>query len=164
LRRLENGAYAAALALLCMAPFYLGQYELSLLGRFLAMGILALGIALVWGNGGILTLGQGVFFALGGYAIAMHLKLVALGAGSLPDFMEWTRASAVVLGPVPQRRLLDRRRADRAHGRGRPAGLAGFSSPRRRSLFRYYHPGARAGFHHFRDQPATIHRRLQWSD
>jgi urea transport system permease protein len=57
------------------APLYLPAYELSLLGRFLALAVLALGISLIWGTGGILSLGQGVFFALGGYAIAMHLKL-----------------------------------------------------------------------------------------
>ena len=72
-----------------LAPLYLGGYELSLLGRFLAMGILAMGIALVWGNAGILPLGQGLFFGLGGYAIAMHLKLAALSPGDIPDFMQW---------------------------------------------------------------------------
>jgi urea transport system permease protein len=59
------------------------------LGRFLAMGILAMGITLVWGNAGILPLGQGLFFGLGGYALAMHLKLAALSPGDLPDFMQW---------------------------------------------------------------------------
>jgi urea transport system permease protein len=72
------------------APLYLPPYELSLLGRFIAMAILALGISFVWGTGGILTLGQGVFFGLGGYAIAMHLKLAGADAGALPDFMQWS--------------------------------------------------------------------------
>jgi urea transport system permease protein len=72
------------------APLYLPAYELSLLGRFLALAVLALGISLIWGTGGILSLGQGVFFALGGYAIAMHLKLAGADPGSLPDFMQWS--------------------------------------------------------------------------
>ena len=77
------------------APFYLPPYELSLLGRFIAMAILALGISFVWGTGGILTLGQGVFFGLGGYAIAMHLKLAGADAGGLPDFMQWSGLTAL---------------------------------------------------------------------
>jgi urea transport system permease protein len=81
--------YAAALLLLVLAPLYVGPYNLSLLGRFLAMGILAIGIALVWGNAGILPLGQGLFFGLGGYAVAMHLKLASLSPGEIPDFMQW---------------------------------------------------------------------------
>jgi urea transport system permease protein len=77
------------------APLYLPAYELSLLGRFLAMAILALGISLIWGTGGILSLGQGVFFALGGYAIAMHLKLASADPGALPDFMQWSGATSL---------------------------------------------------------------------
>lgn len=73
-----------------MAPFFLSAYNLSLLGRFLAMSVLAIGIALVWGNAGVLPLGQGLFFGLGGYALAMHLKLTALGSGEIPDFMQWS--------------------------------------------------------------------------
>lgn len=87
--RSENLIYGAALAALLLAPFYLGSYELSLLGRFLAMSVLAMGISLVWGNAGILPLGQGLFFGLGGYALAMHLKLAALSPGDIPDFMQW---------------------------------------------------------------------------
>jgi urea transport system permease protein len=88
-RRIENLACGVALVLLLLAPLYVSPYNVSLLGRFLAMGILAMGIALVWGNAGILTLGQGLFFGLGAYALAMHLKLTALGPGELPDFMQW---------------------------------------------------------------------------
>jgi urea transport system permease protein len=77
------------------APLYLPAYELSLLGRFLAMAILALGISLIWGTGGILSLGQGVFFALGGYAIAMHLKLAGADPGALPDFMQWSGGTSL---------------------------------------------------------------------
>lgn len=75
---------------LMLAPYYLSAYNLSLLGRFLAYAILALGLSLVWGQGGILCLGQGVFFGLGAYALAMHLKLAGLGPTDLPDFMVWS--------------------------------------------------------------------------
>jgi len=77
-------------ALAAAAPWIVSPYELSLLGRFLAMAILAIGLVLLWGEAGILSLGQGVFFGLGGYAIAMHLKLAALSPGDLPDFMTWS--------------------------------------------------------------------------
>lgn len=87
--RKELGLLLLLVAAAC-APLYLPAYELSLLGRFLAMAILAMGISLIWGTGGILSLGQGVFFALGGYAIAMHLKLAGLDAGAVPDFMQWS--------------------------------------------------------------------------
>ncbi len=93
--RLERIAYPAALVLLLLAPVYLGAYNLALLGRFLAMGILAMGIALVWGHAGILPLGQGLFFGLGAYGIAMHLKLVALAPGEIPDFMQWNGLDAL---------------------------------------------------------------------
>jgi len=83
-------AYGVVLVLLIAAPLYLPPYELSLLGRFLALAITALGISLIWGTGGMLSLGQGVFFALGGYAIAMHLKLANADPGALPDFMQWS--------------------------------------------------------------------------
>jgi urea transport system permease protein len=82
--------YGAVLVLLVAAPLYVPPYELSLLGRFLALAIAALGISLIWGTAGMLSLGQGVFFALGGYAIAMHLKLANADPGELPDFMQWS--------------------------------------------------------------------------
>jgi urea transport system permease protein len=81
---------ALLLVIAACAPLYLPPYELSLLGRFLALAVLALGISLIWGTGGILSLGQGVFFALGGYALAMHLKLAGLDPGAVPDFMQWS--------------------------------------------------------------------------
>jgi urea transport system permease protein len=79
------------------APWLINQYELSLLGRFLALSILAMGIMLTWGEAGILSLGQGVFFGLGGYALAMHLKMEGLDIanGDMPDFMVWSGVSAL---------------------------------------------------------------------
>lgn len=80
---------AIALALIFIVPNVLvaiGQaFRVNLLGRFLALAIVALGIDLIWGYTGILSLGHGLFFALGGYAIAMFLQL-QIPAGQLPDF------------------------------------------------------------------------------
>ncbi len=76
----------AALLLGALAPLALTPYDLSLAGRFLALAILGMGLVLVWGRGGSLSLGHGVFFGLGAYALAMHLKLAV---EPLPDFMQW---------------------------------------------------------------------------
>lgn len=88
---------AIVLFLGAVAPWLISSYELSLLGRFLALSILAMGIMLTWGEAGILSLGQGVFFGLGGYALAMHLKLEGLNLanGDMPDFMVWSGVSAL---------------------------------------------------------------------
>jgi urea transport system permease protein len=67
-------------------PAVLPPFRLNLLGRFLSLGIVALGIDLIWGYTGLLSLGQGIFFALGGYALGMYLQLSALQPGQLPDF------------------------------------------------------------------------------
>jgi len=73
---------AAALVL----PVLIPPFRLNLLGRFLSLGIVALGIDLIWGYTGMLSLGQGIFFALGGYALGMWLQLSALQPGQLPEF------------------------------------------------------------------------------
>ncbi|GIH92151.1 urea ABC transporter permease subunit UrtC [Planobispora siamensis] len=93
-------AVVAALALV-VAPLALEPFRLGLLAKYLCFAIVALGIGLAWGQGGMLTLGQGVFFGLGGYAMGMHLKLVEAsslpssgsssgGGPALPDFMVWS--------------------------------------------------------------------------
>lgn len=81
------GFVFGAVALLVVAPAVLSDFRLSLLGRFICYGIVAVGIGLAWGRGGMLTLGQGVFFGLGGYVMAMHLKLTDAGPSGVPDFM-----------------------------------------------------------------------------
>jgi urea transport system permease protein len=81
------GFVLGALALLVIAPAMLSDFRLSLLGRFICYGIVAVGIGLAWGRGGMLTLGQGVFFGLGGYVMAFHLKLADAGPSGVPDFM-----------------------------------------------------------------------------
>ena len=63
------GFVVGALALLVVAPAVLSDFRLSLLARFVCYAIVAVGIGLAWGRGGMLTLGQGVFFGLGGYVM-----------------------------------------------------------------------------------------------
>lgn len=79
-----------ALILIFVMPLFfnaIGQgFRIKLLGRFLSLAIVALGIDLIWGYTGMLSLGHGIFFGLGGYAIGMYLKL-QLPPGQLPDFM-----------------------------------------------------------------------------
>ncbi len=70
---------------------HISNYRLNLFGKFLCYAIVALGIDLIWGFTGVLSLGQGVYFALGGYAMGMYLMLAIAGEGvygsELPDFM-----------------------------------------------------------------------------
>lgn len=76
---------AIALILALFMPLLLEPFRLKLLGRFLALAIAALGIDLIWGYTGLLSLGHGIFFALGGYALAMYLNL-QIPEGQLPEF------------------------------------------------------------------------------
>ncbi|NUT37828.1 MAG: urea ABC transporter permease subunit UrtC [Hamadaea sp.] len=86
--RAAAGFAAGAVLLFAVAPAALSDFRLSLLAKYLCIAMVAVGIGLAWGRGGLLTLGQGVFFGLGGYAMAMHLKLADAGPGQLPDFMQ----------------------------------------------------------------------------
>ncbi len=81
------GILLVALVLLVWAPGSLTAFRLGNLGKYCAWAIAAVGIGLAWGRGGMLVMGQGVFFGLGGYAMAMHMKLEAAGPGEVPDFM-----------------------------------------------------------------------------
>lgn len=76
-----------ALVLLVWAPSALTPFRLGNLGKYCAWALVAVGIGLAWGRGGMLVMGQGVFFGLGGYIMAMHMKLEAAGPGEVPDFM-----------------------------------------------------------------------------
>jgi urea transport system permease protein len=86
------GFAAAALVLFGAAPLLLSGFRLGLFAQFLCYAIVAVGIGLAWGRGGMLTLGQGVFFGMGAYLMAMHMKMADAefrnGPGSVPDFME----------------------------------------------------------------------------
>ncbi len=81
------GIAILALVLLVWAPGALTSFRLGNLGKYCAWAMAAIGIGLAWGRGGMLVMGQGVFFGLGGYAMAMHMKLEAAGPGQVPDFM-----------------------------------------------------------------------------
>lgn len=79
-----------AATLLLLAPAVLSDFRLSLLAKFLCFAIIAVGIGLAYGQGGMLVLGQGLFFGLGGYAMGMHLKIVDAGEGQLPDILTYS--------------------------------------------------------------------------
>lgn len=90
----KNWSILAVGLLLLLAPNFMSDFRLNLLGKFLAFAILALGLDLIWGYTGILSLGHGIFFGLGAYSFAMYLKLGASG-GILPDFMSWSGLSSL---------------------------------------------------------------------
>jgi urea transport system permease protein len=73
----------------------LSDYYLNLFGKYLSLAILALGMDLIWGYAGILSLGQAIFFGLGAYSMGMYLLLESTGQGvygeAVPDFMIWNR-------------------------------------------------------------------------
>ena len=79
-----------AVTLLLIAPAVLSDFRLSLLAKFLCFAIIAIGIGLAWGQGGMLVLGQGLFFGLGGYCMGMHMKIVDAGPGNLPDILTYS--------------------------------------------------------------------------
>ena len=87
LRRVWSASPSLALVLLVWAPGSLTAFRLGNLGKYCCWAIAAVGIGLAWGRGGMLVMGQGVFFGLGGYVMAMHMKLEAAGPGKVPDFM-----------------------------------------------------------------------------
>ena len=97
-----------AVLLLVLLPMGLDNFRLNLVGKYLTFSFVAMGLVMCWGAGGILSLGQGVFFGLGGYCMAMFLKLEAAKADvgctramqeigqcivqstpGIPDFMDW---------------------------------------------------------------------------
>lgn len=83
---IEIGVIVALIIILAVIlPTLIPAFRLRLIGRFLSLAIVALGIDLIWGYTGLLSLGHGIFFALGGYALAMNLQLQTTG-GELPNF------------------------------------------------------------------------------
>jgi urea transport system permease protein len=71
--------------------FHISNFTLSLYGKYLCYAVLAIGVNLLWGYTGLLSLGQALFFSLGGYALGMHLMLMIGKLGQykadIPDFM-----------------------------------------------------------------------------
>lgn len=72
--------------LLVVLPQVLSLFQLNLLGKFLTYAIAAIGLDMIWGYAGMLSLGQGLFFGIGAYCWAMYLNLEAAGT-RLPNFM-----------------------------------------------------------------------------
>ena len=77
---------ACAVFFLFVIPQTQSTFQINLLGRFLTYAIVALGLDLIWGYSGMLSLGQGLFFGIGAYCFAMYLNLETAGK-NLPEFM-----------------------------------------------------------------------------
>lgn len=90
-RRIAYGGITAlAIALMVIVPMVFGPFQVNQIGRFVSLAIVAVGIGLAWGRGGMLTMGQGAFFGIGAYIMAMHMLLSDAslnGPGTLPSFM-----------------------------------------------------------------------------
>ncbi|MFC6049573.1 urea ABC transporter permease subunit UrtC, partial [Methylobacterium hispanicum] len=92
-----------AAVILVVLPLALDGFRLNLVGKYLTYAFVALGLVICWGYAGILSLGQGVFFGLGGYCMAMYLKLEASSVENtkiqstpgIPDFMDWNQITAL---------------------------------------------------------------------
>lgn len=101
IRQSESIAVALVILLLLVVfPLLLDPFRLDLMGKYMSFAFVAIGIVLTWGYGGILSLGQGIFFGLGGYMMAMFLKLEA-SAPELPDFMVWSSVEKLPLWWAP---------------------------------------------------------------
>lgn len=93
------GFIILAVLLVVVLPLSLDIFRLNLVGKYLTYAFVAVGLVLCWGYGGILSLGQGVFFGVGGYIMAMFLKLEASdpentkiqSTPGIPDFMDWNQ-------------------------------------------------------------------------
>ena len=73
------------------SPLYVSNYTVALLGKFLCFALLALSVDLIWGYAGILSLGHGAFFSLGGYAMGMYLmrQIGDRGVYGHPELMDF---------------------------------------------------------------------------
>jgi urea transport system permease protein len=102
-----------ALLLIVVFPLTLDIFRLNLVGKYLTYAFVALGLVMLWGHAGILSLGQGVFFGLGGYMMAMFLKLEASDPEStkiqstpgIPDFMDWNQLTELPTWWLPFKSL-----------------------------------------------------------
>src|ERR1700749_3535191 len=94
-----TGFIALALLLIVILPLTLDVFRLNLVAKYLTYAFVGIGLVICWGYGGILSLGQGIFFGLGGYCMAMFLKLEASSVENtkiqstpgIPDFMDWNQ-------------------------------------------------------------------------
>ncbi len=102
-----------ALLIVVVFPLTMDIFRLNLVGKYLTYAFVAVGLVMLWGYGGILSLGQGVFFGLGGYMMAMFLKLEASdpeatkiqSTPGIPDFMDWNQLTELPLWWEPFRHL-----------------------------------------------------------
>src|SRR5258708_8825336 len=107
------GFILIAVTILVVLPLLLDNFRLNLVGKYLTYAFVAVGLVLCWGYTGILSLGQGVFFGLGGYCMAMFLKLEASSVANtsiqstpgIPDFMDWNQLTALPFFWVPFKSL-----------------------------------------------------------
>lgn len=103
------GFVVLAAVIFLILPTLLDNFRLNLFGKYLTYAFVAVGLVLCWGAGGILSLGQGVFFGLGGYCMAMFLKLEAStpentsiqSTPGIPDFMDWNQLTELPSWWVP---------------------------------------------------------------
>jgi len=101
------------LLLAVVLPLSLDIFRLNLVGKYLTYAFVAVGLVMVWGYGGVLSLGQGVFFGIGGYAMAMFLKLEASdpvttkiqSTPGIPDFMDWNQITELPMLWLPFKSL-----------------------------------------------------------
>jgi urea transport system permease protein len=97
------GFLSLALLLFVILPLCIDVFRLNLVAKYLTYAFVAIGLVVCWGYGGILSLGQGVFFGLGGYCMAMYLKLEASSIENtkiqstpgIPDFMDWNQITSL---------------------------------------------------------------------
>src|SRR5262245_27312382 len=107
------GFLLIALTILVVLPATLDSFRLNLAGKYLTYAFVAVGLVLCWGYTGILSLGQGVFFGLGGYCMAMFLKLEASSVANtkiqstpgIPDFMDWNQLTELPYFWIPFKSL-----------------------------------------------------------
>jgi len=113
-RRAERALLLAlAVLILVLFPALMSPFRLGLVGKYLTYAFVAVGLVMCWGFGGILSLGQGVFFGLGGYCMAMFLKLEASDPVStsiqstpgIPDFMDWNQLTSLPAFWIPFKSL-----------------------------------------------------------
>src|SRR5258707_11160744 len=103
------GFVLIALLILVVLPLALDNFRLNLVGKYLTYAFVAVGLVLCWGHTGILSLGQGLFFGLGGYCMAMFLKLESSSVANtkiqstpgIPDFMDWNQLTSIPVFWVP---------------------------------------------------------------
>ncbi len=107
------GFASIAVLILIVLPLLLDIFRLNLVGKYLTYAFVAVGLVLCWGHTGILSLGQGVFFGLGGYCMAAFLKLEASSVENtkiqstpgIPDFMDWNQITELPFFWLPFKSL-----------------------------------------------------------